>query len=478
MELTGRRVLVLGIGRFGGGLGVARWLLDQGAEVTASDLASAEQLGPEVQDLAARGARLVLGGHAGLDPAAFELLVVNPAVPPRAPLLAAARAAGTPVTTEIGLLLERWPGPVVGVTGSNGKSTTVTLTAALLAAAGRTVHAGGNLGGSLLGELERAGPESVAVLELSSFMLEHLAGGGLPALGPEVAVITNLTPNHLDWHGGWEAYRDAKAAILARARLAVLPDDDPVLAGLARPAGCATAWFGRHGSGSGAAPSLQVDPAGNIVQADGTILLESAAVPLPGTANRLDLAAAWLACAGLLGELERPGSLAAGSEVPVRRALAGLELPPHRMEPVPGPVGITWLDDSVSTTPESTAASLEAVEGPCLLIAGGHDKGLDPGALLEAAARRTRVVLTVGEQGPLLARRLAEGGVAAEEVGSVAAAVVRAAALARPGDTVLLSPGYSSHDQFRDFTERARAFREAVAGLAPAGPCPELAEEC
>ena len=501
--MAGRRAIVLGLGRFGGGHGVARWLLDQGADVLVTDLASEQSLGEAATDLARRGAQLVLGGHDGVDVEGADLLVVNPAVPLTAPLVQRALSAGVTVTSEVALLMERWPGPVVGVTGSNGKSTTVSLTQAILVAAGQPALAGGNLGGSLLDRLDDVAQGTVAVLELSSFMLETLE---LLGQGPDVALITNITPNHLDRHDTFDSYRDAKAAVMARAHTVVLNADDPVIAALAPPTTAKTLWFGdierslaevdgqQPGSGGNSTPrplasggptvgpDVGVDPAGNLRTSRGELILSNEAMPLPGRANRLDLAAAALAATALVGQLARVVEALPAS-------LQGFRLPPHRLETVSTAGGIRWIDDSVSTTPESTAASLAALaqqgcvdpsapgrpaaQGPgprCLLIAGGHDKGLDAGPLVDAASRHAAQVLTIGEEGRGLGQRLTAAGVSCHYAETLARAVTQAADWAREGDCVLLSPGYSSHDQFVHFAARGQAFRDAVNGLQ--GPEP------
>ncbi len=473
MGLKGKRVVVLGLGRFGGGLGAVRWLAREGADVVVTDLASAEVLGDSATAAAEAGAQLVLGGHDGVDVAGADLLVVNPAVPIDAPLVTAARDAGVAITTEVALLVERWAGPVLGVTGSNGKSTTVSLAHALLAGLGRDAALGGNLGGSLLDTLAPGAPvvraadrESIdaeapiAVLELSSFMLEHL-----DALGPDVAVITNVTPNHLDRHGTFEAYRDAKAGIAARARAAILFADDPVVAQIAAhslPANCRVLRFGVSGRAVAESADIAVDPGGSLVDPAGNVLLADGDVPLFGTANRLDIAAAWLAVEALLGEGTRAQLVARAPA-----ALASFRLPPHRMARVAEGRGVVWIDDSVSTTPESTAASLEAVGMASWLIVGGHDKGLDPAPLIAAARRHGVVgVVTIGEEGPALAVLARQAGLAVHEAGTVAAAVAHLAGRAGSGQAVLLSPGYSSHDQFRDFTERGRHFAALASQVA------------
>jgi len=455
---------VLGLGRFGGGVGVSRWLLGQGAAVVVTDRLPKADLGEAVESLEGLGAELVLGGHEDVDLTAADMLVVNPAVPSDAPLVQQAHDRGLEVTSEIALLMERWPGPMLGVTGSNGKSTTVGLAHAILESAGVPAVRGGNLGGSLLGQLQEATPQTVAVLELSSFMLELLArraAWGSPILGPEVAVITNLTPNHLDRHGSMEAYGEAKAAILARARHAVLPLGDERLAALAHGSTQTIHWFGDVKAHGGAElPDLGVDADGHLVDGTGRRVLATEDMPLPGRMNRWDAAAATLAVSALLGDRER-------AEGALRGGLQRYQAPPHRLQQVEVREGVRWVDDSVSTTPESTAASLEAIGKPCVLIAGGRDKGLDPEPLVNAARSRARLVLTVGEEGSDLAHRLHSAGVKAEKAGTVDVAVERAAALANAGETVLLSPGYSSHDQFAHFEERASAFCEAVRSLGP-----------
>ncbi|MFT7463661.1 MAG: UDP-N-acetylmuramoylalanine--D-glutamate ligase [Pseudohongiellaceae bacterium] len=451
---------------------MARWLLAQGAEVLVTDLASRESLGDAVGDLADRGATLILGTHDGVSVESADLLVVNPAVPLHAPLVARAMSAGVAVSSEVALLMERWPGPVVGVTGSNGKSTTVSLTQAILEACGQSAVAGGNLGGSLLERLDHLAEGTVAVLELSSFMLETLA---LLGQGPDVAVVTNITPNHLDRHGDFASYCTAKAAVMARAHTVVLNADDQVVAGLARPAGSTALWFGsslvRENEGSDT-PHLGVDSEGHIVDAQGRQVFSSDEMPLPGRANRLDLAAAALAASAVVGGL--PQVIEA-----LPKALGGFQLPPHRLETVSTRGGVLWVDDSVSTTPESTAASLAALmmkpaqgeqSGRCLLIAGGHDKGLVADPLVAAAAQYTRYVLTIGEEGQRLGEALSAAGVSWRLAGTLEAAVALAGGWAREGDTVVLSPGYSSHDQFVHFAARGLAFRGAVKGLVAPEP--------
>ncbi len=448
-SLRGARAVVLGLGHFGGGLGAARWLARQGAQVVVTDRADAAALAGPAAALQEEDVELVLGGHAGVDFEGADLLVVNPAVPLDAPEVERARAAGVVITSEIALLLERWPGPVIGITGSNGKSTTAAMTHALLEAAGARSSLGGNVGGSLLERLDEAAEDEIAVLELSSFMLEGLAPLGL---GPRVAVITNITPNHLDRHGTYQAYRAAKASILAQARYAVLCADDPEVALLAEGYHGQVFHFGSRGE-------VSVSPQGDLLDRFGSVLVADADIPVPGRMNRIDLAAATLAASAALAD-----------ELRVARALpAALQAwrpLPHRLTLLGAWGGVSWVDDSVSTTPESTAASVEALDAPCVLIVGGRDKGLDPEGLIDRSRGRVRIVLTLGETAEALCRAFTQGGLQAESLGTVAAATERASRLARPGEVVLFSPGYSSHDQFCNYEERGRAFVRAVERLA------------
>lgn len=454
------RAVVLGLGHFGGGLGAARWLARQGARVLVTDKSGPEELARPVAQLAPYEVELALGGHDAVDWAAADLVVVNPAVPLDAPPVVAARRAGAVITSEMALLMEHWPGPVLGVTGSNGKSTTAALAHGLLTAARVPSVLGGNIGGSLLDRVDEAGPRETAVVELSSFMLEVLDERGL---GPDVAIVSNITPNHLDRHGTFDAYRRAKAAILGRARYAVLFREDAAVRALGEDFHGQVFWFGSEGH-------MVVRPSGDIVDRFGSVLLDHTCNPLPGRMNALNLAAALLGAAAVTGD-----ELRVNKALP--RALESFRMPPQRLELVGNFDGVRWINDSVSTTPESTGASLAAMGGRCILLAGGRDKGLDPSPLIEAARDHVRLAITVGEQGLSLARGLQAAGLQAESVGTVAAAVARAAKAARAGEVVLFSPGYSSHDQFTHFRQRGDVFVREVRRAVGAEPLAVDVEE-
>ena len=419
----------MGLGRFGGGAGAARHFLAHGAEVTVTDLANREELG-EPAELLASSCRLVLGRHVEDDFRAADVVVASPAVPTDHPLLHLARRSGARVTTEIELFLEACPARLVGITGSNGKTTTAYLHHALVEAAGERAALTGNMGISLLPEVDALAPETIVTVELSSFQLERL--DATPRL--DAAVVTRITPNHLDRHGTMERYAQAKARIVDLLQ----PGATLVVDARCRVAG---EWT-RRAADRGLRCVLVDDAA-----------VDETPEPLHllGRANRRNLAMAARAARTVVPRLD------AAAITHVARTHRSL---PHRLETVAVLAGTRFVDDSKATTPEATAAAIEGLTARIHLIAGGRDKGMDPAPLL-AAARRCATVTLLGETAPRLATRL-PGAARASDLDQ---AVRMACAAARSGDVVLLSPGHASHDMFRDYRARGRAFREAVTAL-------------
>jgi UDP-N-acetylmuramoylalanine--D-glutamate ligase len=455
-SLRGRRALVLGLGRFSGGVETARFLVAEGADVLVSDAAPRAGLEASAREVEALGARLHFGTQDTALLAGRDLVVASPAIPFEHPVLTAALAQGIEVTTEINLFLARVPALVLGVTGTKGKSTTSALLAGMLGAAlagtPRRVHLGGNVGRALVARLGEIAPDDLVVLELSSFQLWWTRRVGL---APRVSVLTNLFPDHLDRHGTMEEYAASKRAMFDLQRhddVAVLPGDD---------AAVAAHGFERAG------------PARRVHFGEGApYRLEGNRLVGPGSPADLDLASMRLW--GAHNRRNALGAAAAARQVPgvtwehVRRGALSTQALPHRLEPVAELGGVLFVDDSNATTPQSAREALLAVPRPAVVLVGGKPKGVDITPLIEALAARAKAVVTIGTAGPEVAQRLA-GRVPTVAGGpDMASAVAAAQRLAAPGDAVLLSPGFSSLDQYASFAERGERFAAAVAALGRA----------
>lgn len=442
-----KRVTVMGLGRFGGGVGVTRWLAQRGARLTVTDEVPAEKLADSLAQISDTGAALHLGGHVEADFTQADVVVVNPAVMPSSPYLQAARRAGVPITTEINLFVERCRGRTIGVTGSVGKSTTTAMIGHVLEQAytrGRT-WVGGNIGKSLLDALPQIEPHDVVVLELSSFQLERT-----PAVGwsPEVAVITNIVPNHVDWHGDLAAYIDAKLNIVRfqpAGRTRVVLGDSAALHEACEQRGLKLAGAWRTGCVEGAPVARRGD--GQILRWPELRLL------VPGRHN-VENAAAALTAAREMGVSQQAAAAALGD-------FAGL---PHRLQRVCERDGVTYFNDSKATTPEAAITALGAFEQPVLVILGGYDKEIDLTPAIEAAARKARFAACVGQTGPAMAAGIAQRGGRAQVFDTFDAAVAACRREARPGEVVLLSPACASWGMFSDYRERGERFAQLVMG--------------
>jgi UDP-N-acetylmuramoylalanine--D-glutamate ligase len=453
--LAGQRAVVVGLAREGTDL--ARFLATRGAEVRATDRRTADELGPALEALHGLPVTYALGGHPVelLDGA--DAVYLSPGVPPELPLVEEARRRGLRLTSATELFLERCPAPIVGITGSSGKTTTTALTGEVFRQAGRTVFVGGNIGVPLLGQLGEITPAAWVVLELSSFQLEPLRRS------PHIAAITNITPNHLDRHPSMEAYAVAKFQIVAHQQptdWAILNAEDPWLAeapGRAR----------RLGFRLGAAPAdyegAYLDGDWLALRRDGstTRVAPRAALRLRGRHN--------LANALCVSAI----AAAAGIEPPaVEAAFRSFNGVPHRLEVVAEVGGVQYVNDSIATSPERSIAALESFDAPIVLLAGGRDKRLPWDRWAEVVGQRVRHLVLLGEATALIADAARAHGAAAvprHQVETLDAAVARASELARPGDVVLLSPGCTSYDQFQNFEERGARFRALVQALRPAG---------
>lgn len=450
------RVTIMGLGRFGGGAGAARFWARLGSEVTITDLRGRETFEPGLAELEGLGCRLVLGEHRDEDFVCADVVVANPAVPPGNRHLAIAREHGAHITTEVATALRLLHGPTFGVTGSNGKSTTTALLGHFLREKYPGTRIGGNLGGSLLDSLPRHSPSDPAVLELSSFQLHYLGAEGL---SPQFAVITNLSPNHLDWHGDRAHYYASKRHILEHQGpegTAILNGEDSELCAWARDLDQRVGLFGRADPDTPNAAFVVENEARVRVAGCERLGFPLAALPLPGRHNLQNALAAVLAAALFASDL-----------LPVGEALSAFSGLPHRLELVRRAAGISWYNDSIATTPESACAALESFSGPRVLIAGGSDKGQAFDPLGRTIAREGVACVLIGATAAAIARAVEAAGGSATvcHAEDLAGAVARAAALCPAGGVVLLSPACASYDMFANFEERGERFRQLVWAL-------------
>jgi len=440
------------------GKALGRWLPTLGARVTLSDSRRADTLAAEIALLAGLPVEFALGGHplALLDDC--DLLCLSGGVPPTLPIVEEARRRGIRVANDAQLFLERCPAPVLGITGSAGKTTTTALTGAMARASGRVTHVGGNIGDVLLDHLPQIAPDDIVVMELSSFQLE------LMTVSPAVGAVLNVTPNHLDRHGTMDAYRVAKANIYRYQRpddTAIFGWDDPIARAMSAEAPGRAAFFSRR---ERVTPGAYLDGDRLMLAADDDEIdiCGRGAIRLRGAHNALNTLAA---CA-----------IAAAGGVPVeamRAAIADFTGVEHRLEPVAVIDGTAWVNDSIATAPERVIAALRSFEEPIVLLAGGRDKNLPWEPLVALAAETCRAVITFGEFGPQVAALLRQAAAvdgarieAVREAATLEQAVALARNIARPGDVVLLSPGGTSYDAYVDFAARGAHFRALVQEMA------------
>ncbi|MBN2304756.1 MAG: UDP-N-acetylmuramoyl-L-alanine--D-glutamate ligase [Anaerolineae bacterium] len=451
-----QRVVVLGAARQGRALG--RWLPTIGARVTLSDNRPADALPDVIAEFAGTPVELALGGHPLDLLDGCDVLCVSGGVPLTLPIIQEAIRRGVRVTNDAQLFLERCPAPVLGITGSAGKTTTTALTGAICRAAGRTAHVGGNIGEVLLDDLLDITPGDIVVMELSSFQLE------LMTVSPPVAAVLNVTPNHLDRHGTMDAYTAAKGHIFQHqdpAHIAVFGRDDPVAYGLSRSAPGRVALF-----------SLRERVArGAYLDGDRLVLVGENGEPQPITAR---------SAIRLRGDHNVQNTLAAcvvagESGIPtdaIRTAVETFTAVEHRQELVAVIDGVTWVNDSIATAPERVSAALRSYTEPLILLAGGRDKNLPWDEMADLAVLRCRAVIAFGEYGGRVLEhiqhaRLRRYPSALERVvlcDDLPCAVAAAREIARSGDVVLLSPGGTSYDTYVDFAARGQHFRDLVRG--------------
>jgi UDP-N-acetylmuramoylalanine--D-glutamate ligase len=469
-ELTGKTVLVMGLGRFGGGVDVIKFAHGAGAKVIVTDLASAEQLSDSLnrlQDL--DGIEFHLGSHAPADFEQADIIVANPAVPGDNKFLQLARRANRFVTSQISIFFELCPARTIGITGANGKSTTTALTAHLLkntsherrATSHEKVWLSGNIGNQpLLTTLDQINPDDLVVLELSSFQLEQLAE---IQKAPDVALLTNLTPNHLDRYGTFENYCAAKENIFKYQK----PNDGrPAVSIFNAEDEIAAEWFEKYKNDAGSQGTSRICIK---FSADDVSDELCNCFALPGRANLSNLAAA-MAISKYYG----------AEDDQIKRCLPKFKALPHRLELVEEIRGVRWYNDSKATTPEGAITALDAFEKPIIIIAGGYDKNLSFDKLGEKINQKAKTAILIGQTSPKIAKAVKEykqlrtekrvtsheSRVTKTEIAnSLSQAVQLANQLAVSGDVVLLSPACASYDMFENYEQRGHEFTKLVQAL-------------
>jgi UDP-N-acetylmuramoylalanine--D-glutamate ligase len=453
MELNHKRVLVVGLGK--SGVASALFLKAHGAKVTVSDTKSGDELRNEIPVLLDHGITVETGGHGERTFRGQDLIVVSPGIPVDAPALVQARSLGERVIGEIELAAQFLLGPIVAITGSNGKTTTTTLTGEILTAGGNAALVGGNIGTPAISLVDRAQRETAIVLEISSFQLETIQ-----TFRPKVAVVLNITPDHLDRHRTFEAYVDAKARVFENQTgddFAVLNEDDPTCVSLGSRTRAQVFWFSRRKAVKLGGCVRE----GNIVFRDGSqqreIMLASE-IPLKGAHNLENVLAA--VCAG---------ALMGCTPEKIRQAVRDFKAVEHRLEFVATIRGVDYYNDSKATNVDATIKALESFPANIHLILGGKDKGSDYTLLNDLLRQRVKRVYTIGAAAEKIESQIVSskhGGPEIVHAETLENALRKANAAAQAGDVVLLAPACASFDQFKNYEQRGQVFKDIVRGLA------------
>ena len=449
MDLNSKRVLVVGLGR--SGVASALFLQSRGARVTVSDAKSQDQLREHIPALLDAGIAVETGTHGERTFRNQDLIVVSPGVPVDAEPLVQARALGQPVIGEIELASQFFPGPIVAITGSNGKTTTTTLVGEIIAASGFKTLVGGNIGTAAITLVHQATLQTVIVLEVSSFQLETIT-----TFRPRVAVVLNVTPDHLDRHRTFAAYVDAKARIFENQQaedFAVLNADDPTCVELANRIRAQVFWFSRE---------REVE-SGAFVR-DGRIffrrngsaqaILPVSEIPLKGSHNLENILAA--VCAGAL--------IGCAPEM-IHSAVVNFKAVEHRLEYVATVGGVEYYNDSKATNVDAAMKALQSFPANIHLILGGKDKASDYTLLNNLLRERVKSVYTIGAAAEKIQSHI-KGTTKIVFSGTLEAAVKHAATASQSGDVVLLAPACASFDQFQNYEHRGRTFKELIRQLA------------
>ncbi|MGD0215002.1 MAG: UDP-N-acetylmuramoyl-L-alanine--D-glutamate ligase [Terriglobales bacterium] len=449
MDLNNKRVLVVGLGK--SGVASALFLKSRGARVTVSDAKPESELRDEILLLLEHGITVETGGHGERTFRGQDLIVVSPGVPVDAPQLVQARAAGEPVIGEIELAAQFLSGPIVAITGANGKTTCTSLAGEIIAAEKFPTLVGGNIGTPAISLVDQAGPSTWTVLEVSSFQLETIVG-----FRPRIAVILNITPDHLDRHKTFANYRNAKARVFENQHaddFSILNADDATTAGLSDRTRAQLFWFSRKKEVEKGAFVRGT----HIYFRDGNReneIMDLAEVPLKGAHNLENV----LAGVSI-------GMLAGCQPEQIREAVRNFKAVEHRLEFVARVAGVDYYNDSKATNVDATIKALESFSANIHLILGGKDKGSDYTVLRELLRERVKRVYTIGAAAEKIESQI-QGATEIEHAETLENAVRHASESAVAGDVILLAPACASFDQFQSYEHRGRMFKEIVHSLA------------
>ncbi|MDE2217619.1 MAG: UDP-N-acetylmuramoyl-L-alanine--D-glutamate ligase [Planctomycetota bacterium] len=457
-EFKNKKITVMGLGLFGGGVGIAQFLARQGAHVTVTDLRNADELSSSIKQLEDLPISYNLGEHNEADFVDTDMIIVNPAVPKDSKFLNVARNNHIPIDTEMNIFFKLCPAPIIGITGSNGKSTTTTLIGKMLQQTQRTTWIGGNIGKSLLTHIEEIKPSDIIVVELSSFQLEELIN---IKKSPHISILTNISPNHLDRYPNMDAYIQAKKGIILYQKpedYTILNYDDSELRKWEKECKGRVLWYSAKNTLTNGAFVKSNNIA---LSVDG----QNMTVPclfnakIPGVHNLQNILAA--SCAAYL-----VGARASHIEQIVT-TFSGLE---HRLEFIREVKGVRYYNDSKATTPESAIAAITAFPVPVILIAGGYDKGSNFEEFARVCARHTKTIILIGKTAKkikeLILQNKGTQGIPSIFISNTFhEAFQQAEAAAKSGETVLLSPACASYDMFCNYEERGRQFKNMVQAL-------------
>jgi len=460
MDVKGKRVLVVGLGK--SGVASAQFLAARGARVTVSDTRSQNELKTQIPALLDRGIAVETGVHGERTFRDQDLIVVSPGVPSDLPQLVRARAQGIRVIGEIELAAHFLKGKIVAITGSNGKTTTTTLCGELIASASQRTLVGGNIGTPVILLVDDSTDDTVNVIEVSSFQLETIE-----TFHPYIAVVLNITPDHLDRHGSMEAYTAAKARIFENQTVSdfsLLNLDDEGSAGLRSQTKGQLCWFSRKRELTGDQTGAFVR-AGQIYWRDGMheqAIMPAAEIPLKGAHNLENVLAAVAV-----------GRLCGCDGVTIAAAVRKFKAVEHRLQFIASIAGVEYYNDSKATNVDATIKAIESFPGNIHLILGGKDKDSDYTQMNPLLRERVKRVYTIGSAAEKI-RSHVQSAVEVLPCKTLDSAVERAHDMAKSGDVVLLAPACSSFDQFENYEHRGRTFRALIERMAaPAGSAPE-----